>query len=76
VFRNLRHNAFFPKGKSGGVFSGHDYDEKWPKTVAAVDAFAESVGAAVEVIKDEPFSSWVIRKPALDLPITRSNFDV
>lgn len=54
---------WWPKVKSGGVFSGHDYDEKWPKTVAAVDAFAESVGAAVEVIKDEPFSSWAIRKP-------------
>lgn len=54
---------WWPKVKAGGVFSGHDYDEKWPKTVAAVDAFAESVGAAVEVIKDEPFSSWAIRKP-------------
>lgn len=56
------------KVKSGGVFSGHDYDDKWPKTIAAVDAFAESIGATVEVIKDEPYSSWIIRKPAKPHP--------
>lgn len=59
---------WWPKVKSGGVFSGHDYDEKWPKTIAAVDAFAESIGATVEVIKDEPYSSWIIRKPAKPHP--------
>jgi len=59
--RTLR--EWWPKVKPGGVFAGHDYDEKWPLTVAAVDAFAKSVGLPVEVIKDEPFSSWLIRKP-------------
>jgi hypothetical protein len=59
---------WWPKVKSGGVFSGHDYDEKWPKTIAAVDEFAKSIGLPVEVIKDEPFSSWIIRKPAKPHP--------
>jgi hypothetical protein len=62
--RTLR--EWWPKVKPGGVFAGHDYDEKWPLTVAAVDAFAKSLDLPIEVIKDEPFSSWLIRKPALD----------
>jgi hypothetical protein len=35
--------AWYPKVKSGGIFSGHDYPT-WPEVVKAVDRFFESRG--------------------------------
>lgn len=31
--------AWFPKVKTGGVISGHDYHENWPEVIKAVDEF-------------------------------------
>lgn len=39
--------AWWPKLAPGGVFAGHDYSEKHPTLVAAVDAFAAARGLAV-----------------------------
>ena len=42
--------ALWPKLKDGGVFSGDDYDSKaWPLTVKAVDKFAASVNADINI---------------------------
>lgn len=60
---------WWPKLKQGGIFSGHDYDGKWPLTVEAVDRFASDVGRPIEVCpgvktqnKEDSYASWVIRK--------------
>ena len=45
--------ALWPKLAYGGVFSGDDYDKRhWPKTVAAVDKFAERVDKQICVTDD------------------------
>lgn len=60
---------WWPKLKNGGVFSGHDYDPNWPKTILAVDDFAKVVDGEIETFPgidtDDPsdgFASWLIRK--------------
>lgn len=45
--------AAWPKLRDGGLFAGDDYDQKhWPKTFAAVNNFAGSVGKQVLVSAD------------------------
>lgn len=42
--------ALWPKLQDGGIFAGDDYDKThWPKTYAAVNEFAEKIGATVNV---------------------------
>ena len=58
---------WYPKLKEGGIFAGHDYDERWPKTIASVDSFCDSVGKEVSEIEGKsdsyaPFNSWYIEK--------------
>lgn len=60
---------WWPKLKVGGIFSGHDYDEKWPLTVKAVDRFSRDVGRPIEVCpgvktqnREDSYASWIIRK--------------
>jgi predicted O-methyltransferase YrrM len=40
--------AWYPKVKSGGIFSGHDYQPHWPGVVAAVDEFCTANHYTVE----------------------------
>lgn len=50
--------------KPGGKLAGHDYCERWPKTVAQVDAFAASLNLPVRVAGvEDRFASWYIVKP-------------
>jgi hypothetical protein len=50
--------------KKGGIFSGDDYSEKWPKNVAIIDKFAKDNGLKLNVIKDwNGHHSWLIIKP-------------
>jgi len=56
---------WWPKLKSGGIFAGHDYDSRWPKTVAAVDAFTTQEGCPLNRLPgvstanpEDGFGSW------------------
>jgi hypothetical protein len=61
---------WWPKVKPGGALAGHDYHERWKPTVKAVNEFAAGLGLTVEVVPDEPYPSWLIRKPAVGcLPV-------
>ncbi len=50
---------WWPKLKKGGVFSGHDYDDRFPRTKEVVDAFALKQGKTVNVINETgQYPSW------------------
>ncbi|NEX15678.1 MAG: hypothetical protein C1943_03305 [Halochromatium sp.] len=59
-------NKWYPKLKSGGLFSGHDYDvNEWPKTVEAVGRFAKRFGKEVMTLPgvltenpEDKYPSW------------------
>ncbi len=59
---------WYPKIKDGGVFSGHDYSDKWPHTKRAVDAFAAEhklkihiVGGELDPIDEQNrYASWFL----------------
>lgn len=60
---------WWPKIKPGGVFGGHDYDDKWPATVKAVNEFCSSVDRVARKIpgvtsnnKHDGYASWSIIK--------------
>tara|TARA_B110000483_G_scaffold237147_1_gene311426 strand:+ start:1336 stop:1950 length:615 start_codon:yes stop_codon:yes gene_type:complete len=53
------------KLKPGGIFSGHDYDEKWPQTVSSVNQFCELKKLKVHIfsgiknkVLEDGYSSW------------------
>lgn len=59
------------KLRPGGLFSGHDYDSRWPRTVQAVDAFCEKMGIEPEVLPgartgnhQDTYASWYVLKNA------------
>lgn len=54
--------AWWPKTKPGGVFSGHDYCQKCPGVPKAVDEFVMEKGLEVR-ITDEHLPSWYLIKP-------------
>ena len=55
---------WWPKLAPGGVFAGHDYDPKYPRTIAAVDEFAADKGLEINVTPSgvDRFQSWYIFK--------------
>lgn len=56
---------WWPKLKLGGVFSGHDYDKKFPIMIKTVDSFIESINNSVyqiNIIEEKPYNSWYIIK--------------
>lgn len=55
-------HEWYDKLKIGGIFSGHDYDIAWPKTVKSVDAFAAKHNKKISIINDKPYSSWYFIK--------------
>lgn len=60
---------WYPKLKSGGVFSGDDYDRKWPLTVKVVDEFMAKHGLELLVIDcheetwPSQYPTWLAIKP-------------
>jgi hypothetical protein len=70
---------WWPKLKPAGIFAGHDYHDKYPKTVEAVEQFIVGrgvhlnvTGIAVEgedLVGLDKFPSWWFRKPGVeDIP--------
>ena len=56
---------WWPKIRPGGILAGHDYHPKWPRNLAAVDAFREAHGDGIsqfQVTAEDRFPSWVIFK--------------
>lgn len=43
---------WFPKLKAGGIISGDDYSEKWPKVIEQVDKFISANRLKLHIIKD------------------------
>lgn len=54
---------WFPKLKKGGVFSGHDYHRRWPKTIHSVNRFFDryNLGKPNLTIEDEFPSWWAVK---------------
>lgn len=55
---------WYPKLKSGGIFSGHDYcEQKWPKTFNQVNKFLkEELAYEINVTQEIINPSWYIIK--------------
>jgi predicted O-methyltransferase YrrM len=55
---------WWPKLKSGGIFSGHDYDSKFPIMIKTVDSFIVSLNNnySLKIIEEKPYNSWYIIK--------------
>lgn len=54
---------WWPKVKTGGIFAGHDYHPTYQSTIDAVDSFVADHGLTLNIIEEEPFPSWWVRKP-------------
>ena len=52
--------TWFSKLKTGGIFAGHDYHGKWPKTIRVVDEFIKSYNLNLNLTNEqEPlYPSW------------------
>jgi hypothetical protein len=53
---------WWPIVKDGGIFAGHDYHPKWQPTITAVDAFVKRHDLKLNIIHEQPFPSWWVRK--------------
>ncbi|MCH7903464.1 MAG: class I SAM-dependent methyltransferase [Armatimonadetes bacterium] len=62
-------SEWWPKVKPGGVMAGHDYHERWPENLAAVDRFAAEHGLSIHVTKEKEWPSWIIVKSPLNPPV-------
>lgn len=62
--------TWWNKLKPGGIFAGHDYHPKWPKTIEVVDQFTNRYGLELFTTDEKPeileheFPSWYVRKPS------------
>ena len=55
---------WWPKVKSGGVFSGDDYSQSsWPLVVEQLNIFSEQVRRDIYVIDCEPGDDWASKQP-------------
>lgn len=53
---------WWPKLKSDGIFSGHDYDKKWPIMIEVVDNFVDKYGLTLNLTTGDQYASWWTRK--------------
>lgn len=60
---------WWPKLRSDGLFAGHDYDPKWPRTIQAVDTFCAAKGLEPKIlpgartgIHQDSYASWYVYK--------------
>ena len=53
---------WYCKLKPGGIYSGHDYWEKYPLTIKYVDIFAKNNNKKINITSENRFNSWWIVK--------------
>jgi hypothetical protein len=53
---------WYPKCKLGGIFGGHDYFERWPRTIKAVDEFIAQKGYELNLTTGDRYPSWWVRR--------------
>jgi hypothetical protein len=56
---------WWAKVRPGGLLAGHDYHPRWPRNLAAVDAFRHAHAdhlSAFHLTADDPFPSWIAVK--------------
>ena len=61
---------WYPKVKAGGIFAGHDYTNRYPQTIEAVDTFCKSIGQIPIIIpgdsttgnQQDEYESWYVVK--------------
>lgn len=51
------------KVKSGGIMAGHDYCKEYQPTIDAVNAFVDRENLNLHIIEDNPYASWMVKKP-------------
>ena len=51
-------NDWYPKLKSGGIFSGHDYHKKWQSTIDVVNEFCSKNKKTITLTVEDRFPSW------------------
>ncbi len=55
---------WYPKLKSGGIFSGDDYSPKWERNVEVINKFIKENSLKLHIIKDwNSHTSWLTVKP-------------
>ncbi|MEX2581624.1 MAG: class I SAM-dependent methyltransferase [Verrucomicrobiales bacterium] len=58
---------WWPKVRPGGLVAGHDYAPRWPRNVAAVDAFLATARIPAErfvLTEEDEHPSWIVLPPA------------
>lgn len=53
---------WYPKLRKGGIFSGHDYHEKWMPTKKIVDLFSKCIDKPLYLTEADVFPSWYFVK--------------
>jgi cephalosporin hydroxylase len=53
-------HAWWPKVKSGGYFSGDDYQPSWPGVIQAVNDFSKEVNLPFKIVPDT--IHWIFQK--------------
>ena len=54
---------WFPKLKKGGIFSGDDYNAKWPKNIECIEEFTKEKNLKIKIINDwNGHHSWLTIK--------------
>jgi hypothetical protein len=59
-------DVWWAKVRSGGVFAGHDYDARFPETIAVIDRFVAAKDVEMFLTKDDgkhDLPSWLVLKP-------------
>lgn len=51
-------DIWYDKVKPGGIFSGHDYHEKWQKTKDAVDTFCKKHNKSIQLTTEDSYPTW------------------
>lgn len=55
-------NDWWPKLKTGGIFSGHDYHKDFPKTIEQVNLFAQKHEKQINLTGEIKYPSWYFQK--------------